>query len=90
MKCSLGECSEEILGTAIILSDADGEGVNWAEEGMFNAYTTMSPEGEREMVIIHPNCFLSVFQSLTEGEGMTALNLVYCPVGIIKDELQMT
>jgi hypothetical protein len=89
VKCSLEACNEEVLGTAVILSDADGEGVNWSEGG-FNAYTTMSPEGEREMVILHPNCFLSIFQALTEGEGMTTLNLMYCPVGIIKEELQMT
>lgn len=88
MNCSLGECNEALLGTAVLLSDTDGEGIPW-QEGGFNVYNSMSEDGEKQFVLLHPNCFLSVFQQLTETEGMTALTLVYGPVGMIQDELQI-
>jgi hypothetical protein len=51
--------------------------------------TTDEDEGiEPKRMMLHPNCFLQVFDELQKQEGMTTIWLAIAPVGQIKWALE--
>jgi hypothetical protein len=74
--CSLGDCGEQVVGIGIILADVRGE-TDWEKGG----YTTYGDKVK--FVILHPMCFLRLFDEIIRQQLSTALNFYVSTSGDI-------
>jgi len=87
MTCSIKECGKPIVGAAVLLKDLWEVGM-FEKPEQFDSYVLQEDEGTfTHTIIIHPTCFLDVFQELMRQEGETGVTLVVGPAGVIRSEL---
>lgn len=85
--CSLGECKfGPLTGMVVILgNEGDDEDVTIDPEGVLLNYTG----SKRPFALLHPNCFIAVFNELTMAEANVNLIVYMGGVGDVRLALQM-
>ncbi len=76
--CSLQRCRKELVGA--IVGIGGEEDFDWPKVG-FDLYKA---EGAPGGVLLHPMCFLDVFQELIRQEGQTYFTIIIAPIGEIR------
>lgn len=82
--CSLPGCDEELLGTAVMLADDTDYGIDW-EAGGYETYQHLS--APTPLIVMHPTCFLALFDELLRAEAQTVLRFILGNVGELKGAL---
>lgn len=85
--CSIKECGKEIVGVGVLLADEFEAGIKWREGG-FLPYTGIKDDGkETEYIIIHPVCFIDLFNEFTRQQSQTALMIMVAHTGDLREAL---
>jgi hypothetical protein len=86
LTCSLANCDTEVLGTGVILADTFGIDFDW-DSGRFDTYIGNMDGKKTEWVVLHPNCFLALFNELTRQSQNTVLMWAVGQVAEIREAL---
>jgi hypothetical protein len=88
--CSASTCGKEILGMGVLLCDRWEAGINWAQ-GNFTTYEGVNPEGGPvTWILLHPNCYLLVFDELLRLQLNAALMMAVGHVSDFREGLGIT
>lgn len=86
LNCSLPGCEDELLGSAVMLADDLEWGIDW-EAGGYETYAHI--EAPTPLIVLHPTCFMKLFDELLRGEKQTVLRFILGPIGEIKGALAL-
>lgn len=95
MRCSIKECGKELLGTSIMLRDQhDGKTFEMGkEQGLYETYLVDTgapgPSVHEHLVIMHPTCFLELFDELFAQELSAIFTLYVGPINEIREGLEI-
>ncbi len=84
MKCS--SCSKEIVGIGAVMSDeADEEGLGHDTSQMYRG--VLADREECWYHLLHPVCFVAIFEEITRQQQEAALFVAIANVGTIQEAL---
>lgn len=85
LKCSLPDCLKDVVGKAVLLSDQFTGEVDLTSGG-FLVHIGVNPDTdeEYEYLIMHPVCFLKLFNEFMLLEQGTILLMAMGPIGDLK------
>ena len=70
--CSNPDCNSLVLGRGVLLADDLDLGLPVSEQ--FKTYDHV--EGKAQIILLHPNCFIELFNEFMRQENQTILRIV--------------
>ena len=87
LTCSLEDCRAPVVGTGVLLSNLEGtDAVSW--QGL-QTYVGSREGRQTEWVILHPTCFVQLFEEMSRQQVMSVLMMAMGAVGDMKIALSM-
>ena len=89
LTCSRPDCEhDEIIGVGVMVGEPDPgtPELHWRED--FRTYHGDLEDGKvSTFLLLHPTCYVDLFDQITRTEKLIALQIAIAPVGVLKEEL---